>query len=568
MFVVASASVFVASRSFFYADDFLYANFFTSNDVSRAILLRSYFGHLVPGFVLLDTAFYRSVGMAWPLASAMMVFMNVGLTVASIRLLDATSRPRRMHAVAGVMIGLSLPILFLLTWWGAAVTNLVPLAAGISFLGCATRWARTRRARHLVAAFAMYGLALAFYEKSLLFSAFAVLWTVLVLDRDASLKERLQRFLSRWLLWLGVAALSLVVLFLYLSGDFRDESGTGPSWAVIGTFAARAVFLGLVPSLFGFDLQLSVWSEYVRVIAITTNVALFVVVVWAFRRVPRSASVFSFAVLVILLGQIPLAIGRAGIAGPDGGRLLRYQIEGAVVLVLVLTLMAGMLVDRPRAHRSTSAGRRIVAAFLVVGGAAAWCVSMTESIRLSPGVSARQWATEARASLPASRPFKVVDGTMPGNFLYGWQYPYNMVSHALPLLFENAVVTADPDGALALGPDGAFRPFEMAESARVASDACAPANVPMVVTFPAGTLTGSHILVDFDAQQAGTISVATGVGDVFVDPAGTYLLHEVEAGPGSVVVVSGVGLGVDHVRVMSSTDTCISSVVLGTIAVS
>ena len=65
--------VWIASRSYFFSDDLLYGNLLGSEPLNLHLLIRSWFGHLVPGFIAADWTFIRFVGLDWGVAAVIMV---------------------------------------------------------------------------------------------------------------------------------------------------------------------------------------------------------------------------------------------------------------------------------------------------------------------------------------------------------------------------------------------------------------------------------------------------------------------------------------------------------------
>ncbi len=566
--LIGAFAFLVASTSFFYADDFLYGSLFGESGFDRALLLRSYFGHLVPGFVVLDWNFYKFAGMSWPIASLIVSASLAGLALALTRLLDATVGLRRINLIGGAGAALSLALLPLVLWWGAAITNLIPLALGISFLGCVTRWIRTGRRRYLLSAVLMYALALSFYEKSLLFSAYAVFWTVLVVDSGVPFAERLRRLVRRWPLWAAVFCLSAIVLGLYLLGAYREESGaTATPWELL-EFVIRGVGLGLIPSLFGLDLQSPTWGEWVGPLAVTTFAAVLSFVWWSTRRTKTVLGAWIFGALAVILGQVPVAIGRASISGADGGRLLRYQIEG-VVFVIVVAVMVAVAVSesRPTRARDISMRARVGGGMIVVVIVAMWSISMAQTIRSNPGAAAKGWMASLDFSWPDESPVRLIDSPMPDSFLYSWQYPFNMASVAVPLLKDDVVITTDPAGAWMVSGTRGIVPFEFLEETSAATITCAPPGGEATAPLPSAVIGPGYLKIAYESEASGALLVSTGAGEEWVDPAGIDQVFSAHEGQGELVAFVREGTRVELVRVVAlDSGICLTEIAYGQLA--
>ena len=569
--VVALAGLLVARTSFFFADDFLFGSFFVKNELTSDLLLRSYFGHLVPATALFQSVFYNSVGLNWAAATAVMIVTLVGGAVAVTRLLDAVVGRRRICALAGAAFALSIGVLTLVGWWGAILGNFVPLVVCISFLGSLTRWDVGRRARHLVSAVLMYSFAVLFYEKSLLFSVYALLWTILVLDIDSPVRERVRRAIRRWPLWLPIGVVSAVVCYVYLSGDYRAEAGATPGKRLMLSFILRGIFGGLVPSVFGLDLQQPVWAGAVVPLAVMANVAGLAFVAWTIARAPRTAGVWAFVALVIFLGEIPLAVGRAGLVGVDGGRLLRYQIEGTLFVIIGATA-ALMQVHRARSTAKHGVDRafplRSVVAVSVVGllGATAWWMSTTAYVRANPGTAARHWVDGFDAEWPRDRTVTMVDGPLPANIIFDWSYPYNLASFALPQLVDNVEFTTDPRGAWAMGPDGRVGPFAFQATGEWSVDRCVADGQPVLVSLDDPGVGQRQLLIDYRADGGGNVVIAVGVGEALGDTTGLSPVFAAHSGTGALVMGVRPGTAIDTVSVASDAPGfCLTSVTVGVV---
>lgn len=568
--VVGIIGFFVARGSYFYADDFLFGNLFGGQELTAELLQRSIFGHLMPGFVLFDVVFYGLVGLSWAWAMVVMLLILAATTVGVVALLDATVGRRRINLLAGVLAAMSLGIVTTVTWWGAALTNMLPLAAGVAFLASATRWDTYRSKRYLFGAGFAYVVALAFNEKSLLFSVYAVLWSVFVLDIGRTFSERWRRCLRRWQLWLVVASSSLVVVAIYLSGSYRAESGVPAGLATSTLFVVRGVTLGLIPSLFGLDLQQPIWAQYSTFLAVATNALLLGVIVWTVRRCRRTIGVWAFALAATLVCQVPLAIGRAALLGADGGRSLRYQVDGSVFLVLAITIATVWALISPSRDQPQPVQSRFrswlaqasVAVLFLGSFVAAWSASAAHSVATSPGTAGREWVGQLRTTWPGEAgPVVMIEGPMPDTFLFAWQYPYNLASFAMPQLVDNVEFTTDLAGAWAVDPAGGVGPVQFTAASRY-EFGCTTDELYLAVD---PSIDGPlHIVIGYRADAVGEVLVQAGPTGALGEPSGLGTPYEAQAGGGDLVAYWSGAAVLEQIHVASSVPGfCVDSISLG-----
>lgn len=532
--------------SFFYADDFLYASLF-SEPWSAAQLSRSYFGHLGPAFALLSTVFYHWFGLDWSAATVVMLGCLLGLSVATRRLVDATLGRRTLLGIlAGVSVALTPAIVTQVLWWGAAITQVIPLAAGLSAMGCLVRWIRTGRPTHLVGLALMFGLALAFFEKAVVFSAYAFLWALLAVDAGVPWRERVANAAGRWPAWAILAILSAIDLAVYFAGPYRADSGPSAPVGALASFVVRGVTLGAIPSLFGVDLQ-GASAPVVAGVATLTLLAMAHAAVRLIRSAPSTRNVLGFAVLATAVGQVPLAIGRAAITGGDGGRLLRYQMEPVAIVLVSFAVALGqacLQCDGDLA-RAVSAGHgaspvrgvprwlrlaRLVAPLLVL----LWSGTMVAAVRANPGALSRTWATNVREQWPSDPP-PMVDGPVDHGFVYDWMHPYNLRSRVLATMGLAATFTVNPQGTWAIDSQGQLGPAAFAASTSSEATACARPGAPAVVNIehPAGEST--LVELQYAADTKASFGVSTGTPAQDVNLQGLAARTEVPAGRGAVV---------------------------------
>ena len=176
---------YLVSRSYFFSEDFTFLEIYRDTPVTADLLRTSIFGHLVPGFILVQKYFGDWFGANWTLAAFATVAVQLGGTVAFARMLLALVGRRAWWTLwLTAAFGLSVVVLNTAPWWAATWTMQITLAAAVSSWGCALRYERTRNWRYLVSLAVMYLVSVAFFEKAIVTSAYLGLFILFVGTRD------------------------------------------------------------------------------------------------------------------------------------------------------------------------------------------------------------------------------------------------------------------------------------------------------------------------------------------------------------------------------------------------
>jgi len=457
----------IAAQSFFFADDFLYGSLLGSTPLTGDLLIRSWFGHLVPGFIAADWAFIHYVGLNWTVAAAIMIAVTLAATVALIRLLEALCGRVWRVLVIGGLFAFSLMLTTQVLWWGAVMTNVIPLAATIATLDAFVRWARSGRLLHLAAMTVWFLVAVSFYEKSILTAAYVGLLSLLVLDAGLPWRERMRSTLRRWPAWVLLGGIALVDVGWYLTHDYLVEAGPAPGPRDLAAFLFFSFTEGFAPSFLGVHQPLvSILDSRVLTLLLANALLLGIAVVTSLRsRVAFQAWVF-FA-LCYLINQGVLGRGRVGLIGPHMGTLLRYQLENTVLFCIALAVaiphLRGALPARwvPRVRGRVMSGWAVLG-LLAVLLAPYWVISLRDEVRVAPGVSARDWFDTARTSLAEQRTenpdLAVVDGVVPGWLVYAQMAPFNRYERVLPQVFDDVPLTRTEERGLSFDESGEAHP--------------------------------------------------------------------------------------------------------------
>ncbi|WP_066041357.1 hypothetical protein [Herbiconiux solani] len=377
--------------SYFFADDYLLADVLIKNPLNVEILTRSWFGHLLPGYIAVDGVFMKLLGLNWAAAGAVIALVHTGVYVALVRCLDAAVGRVRMNLLFGLAFTLSTGVFVTRLWWAATLNNMLALAFCLAMMGSLTRWVTRKRWWYLAGTLIAFALALSMSEKSLLFAAFAVLWVLLVVWRDEKIARRLLLLVKAWPVWLGMAVLGGIVVWVFVHGAYVDESGEAASLSTSALFVGWGIVGGFVPSLFGLDLwQTRPAWEFAAIVA--SNAVLLAAIVVSIVRRRSVGGVWIFIALAALATTGVLS-RRADLLGIDGSRILRYDLEETALFWMAAGVIAF----------SVLAGRvRRVSVPAVVGGAG---VSVAGSTSASEPALVGATATSGAAStvVPAAR---------------------------------------------------------------------------------------------------------------------------------------------------------------------
>ena len=581
--VQLALTTWVASRSFFFADDLLYGSFLGQSPFGGAILFRSWFGHLVPGFIATDWTFLRLFGLDWPAAVVVMVAVGLAASVALLRLLEALSGRNWRTVVLTALFGLSLPVVTQSLWWGAVLTNLLPLAASIATMGSFLRWARSGRTRHLVSMTGCFLLAVAFYEKSVLTAVYVALLSLLVLDGGRPWRVRWAATLRRWPAWACLGVVAVVDGLWYLSGDFLAETGPAPGIRDLVAFLFHSLTEGFAPTFLGLHLPEGALLGSRALTLVVANAALAGVAIITARRSRRARNAWLFFALAFLLNQGVLGWGRVntvayssndvdstlGVLGPHMGLLLRYQLENTLLFCVALAVAVPYLGGtRPTRLRLPRAAVALGVCALLL--APFWAMSLRAEMRGHRGVEARAWVDAVRASyddLPAAdRELGFVEGVVPDWFVYGAMSPYNRYDQVLPQLLAEPRFNGTGERGLGISAEGVVGPVGFRPLAALGGDVClAPGDPRLELDLPRALPSGPwFVRLDYRGDAASSVQIIVhndGAPPGLLMVSGSY---ETGAGSGRLVVAPGsVPAAQVTVEVTGPARVCLDGVEIG-----
>lgn len=482
-----AAVAWLLSNSYYFSEDFGQLLNYPREPLGPDLLSTSVFGHLIPGFVFAQWAAGGWLGASWTATALVTCVVQLGGTVAFARLLVAL-RGRRWW-VPWLTGAFALGILGLNTvpWWAATLSPQIAVAASVSAMGCAMRYDRTRRVRHLVSLLVMFGVAVSFFEKSVIISAYVGLLVLIVGTHapEEAWRERVHRAVRLWPVWAVFAAVSAVDLAFYFAGDYLGEAGRPAGARQTTEYLVRSLPEGVFPSLLGAahpvtGLPGPAWLTPLAATTVAGSVAL-----WTCLRSALARRAWVWFLLTAGLSQVLVARGRLSIQGTDAVVAnLRYQVDPAYLFLVALT------VALPAAMATVPAGRRarlaLAAALVPLVALPMWIHTVRTLSAESPGAYSRLYLHQLREStLPARTVF--LDMAVPGYVVPPAMYPWNLASTVYPVARPGVEVGHDPRGASWIAPDGTIIPVELFDITAPADPGCLLASDgPVAVVAPPG----------------------------------------------------------------------------------
>lgn len=540
----------VASRSYFFAEDYLFLQLFGQLPLDADLLTRSVFGHLLPGWILLQRTFGLLVGANWTVATVVMVASHVLGALALTRLLVALHGRRWWHPLVTLAFGCSLVMLNTALWWGATTSTQMACAACISAWGCAARYCRTRRVRHLLSLAVMFAVALSLWEKSMVTAAYLGLFVLVVGAGDETWRRRVGQALRLWPVWAVMAVECLAVLSVYLRGEYVDEAEVSPAPGAIGEYFWLSVTRGFSPATVGIGYPEPGFLGSPVAGVWVANLLLLALVVWTSARSRRARRAWLWFAVVFVLGHAFVAVGRVGIMGAETAALiLRYQLDATYLFFIAAAVAVVGSTTRDRVGpRPTPAGRQVpraaVAGAISVAllvGVGTWWSSLTGLVAASPGPDARAYVETFRDTYPAANRERagLLDQPVPQDFVQPDLYPWNLGSAVWPLLLDDLDFTRDPGQALAVDRSGRVGPVVLDDVTSPQQGGCAqPGQQPVPVLEDASWLRGTDdpvlLVMEVTSETGGVVGLRTtgptgeddvlGTGEVFEVPAGRSAL--------------------------------------------
>ena len=550
----------VMAGGWLYWDDFILQGQAARLGLSADLLLNNHDGHVMPATYFVVWLIQEAAGLDYGLVAATMLVGQVALVTAAV-LAFATLLGRRIETVVALAVFLLAPIMMpALTWWAAALT-IVPLMTCALFATVThVRHLRTGSRAALVTTFMLVGVALAFFEKSMLIAGWLFLVTVLVAPSGRFWSSARVSLRRHWRLWLSWAVFLMVYLAAFAQvAQGRTRLPTGPGQ--VAELVSRAVFNTISPALVGgplrwtpVDFSASFADPPPLMIALGAAMTLTLVVLGCRRSGPaRKAWIAAGIYLAVDLSTF--AVGRLG-EGGDPAVVQAGRYVATAMIPISVAIGATVAAERERLARPAIRWPLFGAVATI---ALATMISILAYAAIWSKNPAEGWVGNARADLAlADQDVPLLDQDVPDFLLLPVTHPYNQASWFLaPLpkrpgfasstsnlqILDNRgrLVPAAVDGATALPPpDGCY----VVEAGSAVTIPLEHALIPWLHT----------VALDYRAAGPGLISVAIGSGEP--------VTAQVSAGETSVYVRAEGG---DSSVTVGSVDTavCISAAEVG-----
>ncbi|MGK8524812.1 hypothetical protein ACRS6B_26195 [Nocardia asteroides] len=425
----------VAGSGYFYWDDLILSGRAARYGLwSTDLLLYDHDGHFMPLAYATAWVVNAVAPLVWAGPVAVMLVMQLGASVAVVRMLLLLAGPRwpiLVPLVFYLFCPLTIPAF---AWWSAAL-NALPLQFALAWvIGDAVLLVRSGRRRYAVSGVAVTAVALLFFEKSAIvpFVAFAITALGHYVDGAAAATRTVARRGAA--LWLGSGAVLACWSIGYLV--VVDGPGLPQGWEELRDLLPGAASLGIVPALSGGPwvwerwLPSTPWADPPGWAVASAWLALLVVVAVTTRARRRVWAVWSTAAAYVVIAQLAVALARGGPnTAAELMQSLRYFADLAVVSAAAgaLMLRAG---PRPSAVRVTLPGRAVTVAVTVVFVVSSLCSTWTfvRSWRAGP---TEHYVTTVRSALSAWDGAPLLEQEVPWNVLNPLAYPQNLTSNVL-----------------------------------------------------------------------------------------------------------------------------------------
>lgn len=427
--------------TYFRQDDFSFIARGLENALTWDYLMRTEYGHLVPGPFLIHWGMARLGVYNDVLAHLITIGLQAAAGLALLRLLRLLfgSRPAILVPLAFYL--LTPMTVSSLSWWAVVVETLPFQIAVPMALHAHIMYVRTGRYGHALAAVAWTVFGMAFFVKAPFILVIAFLIT-------AGWLGGVRGLWRGWLLYLGVLVAYTAVFFrqLFTSVQLTNDivQPTLPDLSTAAKFAWVLFSGSLVPSSLGGPWKwLPIGEDYAIGAPPPTAlwfclglVALLAIASSLYRR--RAWLAWLAVIAYFLLADVvPIMIGRIEQLGPDlAGYELRYVSSTAMIIAIFIGMAFIPLADeqhpwlRPLPHpRITASVGGLLAGVFVVGSV--WSATTYADRPLGKNVKA--YVETGRLALKrAPKDAVIVDGHVPAGVVYGiFFYDYALASRVL-----------------------------------------------------------------------------------------------------------------------------------------
>jgi hypothetical protein len=392
-----------ASRSFFYADDFVAFQDALTGAYSPDFLFGIHGGHLSPGrrAVTLFIQYHATLDYDFALG-LLLAAHSIGVVLVQ-RILRLVFGARWWTLAVAFAYGISIVIQPSLQWFSAGVLILPSATFGLAAIHGYLCWWRTGRRGWLVWSVAAATGGLLFYIKALLVPLYLVLIRVFLLDPDRSVRDGVRDAAREWRIWALYAIPVTAAITTYLVQGYGD-SAKGIALHTIADYFETAWTVGFIPALFGIRVPVYGDATFHEFAVAGCQIGLIGAAALSIARRRSAWRPWALLVLVFVLNAV-LVFPRLGF-GPVLGYVVRYFTESVYFAAIVLPFAFA----RPRAKGSPAGSlgwpRMAILApasvALALYAAFAWA-SDAAFTRDWPGKTSRAWVENLRGDLDALR---------------------------------------------------------------------------------------------------------------------------------------------------------------------
>jgi hypothetical protein len=440
---VLSATL-LTSYTYFFVDDFIFMQQARNQALSLTYLRGSLFEHFSPITRLLDKVVVHFAPGDFAFAHGVQLALYAG-ALAAFALLAWTILGNSWSAFAlTVAFGQSLFLMRLLNWF-TATANILPstiflLLGIVGYL----RWRPALSRWWLGLSLGAFVGSLLDYETALLFPAYLLLISLLVLEDELNPRAWIAAlWRERWA-WFGYGAIEVVALFNYF--HYYYFKSLRPSLDQLVHYLKFALVDAFVPSLVGIKDPQAALSNHAIVILAAWLVVGGAVALTLYMR-PRAWRCLAAFVVVFAITMVPVGLNRIRQFGIGIGHELYYE-QSLQCMFLVLAALA--VASRPLRGPPLWLARVISSAraapqALIVGGVVAiagygalYITSVHAMADQSPEPHrARAYVDTFRASVSKARQRTgqypvLVDHTVPADIIPPIFVPYNHYDEFFP----------------------------------------------------------------------------------------------------------------------------------------
>ncbi len=387
--------------SYFYADDFLYLQLARRGNLGWSWLSVSNYGHFAPLTRLAYLAVQRAVGMNYPVAALAAGALAATISAAFLSLGRITIGARLATVVVALLAALSILMLRVVMWWGAAIHVLGAAAAYLWAVVFFAKFVSTHRRRHQILSIIAFAVGLLIQERPLILVGYLILIRYLLRWGIAPATRVVAQIRRDWTLW----APYFVVVGIYLAYRltyFVSDPQPGSLHDSL-LFLVSGVQRSFLPAIAG--LRTGPFSDWVPAASIIGAAALLIILIHLVAHRRGAWRVIAFVAITYLVNMGLLAVGRLAAADPIAqSRDLQYFYDAYLALLLGLVIGYGSLPVRASADRRVARAATIGITVVVAVAASSTGLSWVRMIEANPQTASREYFREGIAALAREGP--------------------------------------------------------------------------------------------------------------------------------------------------------------------